>query len=468
MKPIAVNQHFDFTGGEAVAHQVHGFATNLAWEDVPIEVRERVKLLLLDLIGVLACGSETEVSRIVRQVAVDHYGPGATSATLPFDGRRVSPTGAAFATGTTIDAIDGHDGHRLVKGHVGCGIMAALLGFADDLETDNGTELLTALLIGYEIGTRAGRVMHESPLTGPQYHSSGSWVALACATIGARLMAMDVATFRHAVAIADYHGPRSPIMKVVANPSMLKDGSGWGAMTGVSAAYMARAGFTGAPSNILESAPIQPYWADLGQNWEVLNQYVKPQPVCRWAQPATQAAADLKEHHGFEAADVAGIEVETFEEATLLSQRIPNSTEEAQYNVAFPLATLLVKGQVGAAEVTDTALFANPEIVRLAGLVKMVVRPDLDHKFPAERWAVVRVTLRSGVVHSSEPTEARGDPDTMLQPEEFRAKFHLMAGNELAQEEREELIWLVDSLDRRPETWPRIRQLLNGRRSSGE
>jgi 2-methylcitrate dehydratase PrpD len=52
------------------------------------------------------------------------------------------------------------------------------------------------------------------------------------------------------LAIAEYHGPRSQVMKVASNPTMLKDGSGWGAMTGVSAAYMARSGFTGAPRQI--------------------------------------------------------------------------------------------------------------------------------------------------------------------------------------------------------------------------
>ena len=53
--------------------------------------------------------------------------------------------------------------------------------------------------------------------------------------------------------IAEYHGPRSQMMRCMDHPTMVKDGSGWGAMCGVSAARMAKAGFTGAPALTLQT-----------------------------------------------------------------------------------------------------------------------------------------------------------------------------------------------------------------------
>ncbi len=453
---------FDFTGGEAVVDRAYDFVTGLGWDDIPADVRDRAKLLLLDLVGVLASGTATPVSRVIRDFAADQFGPGGTAAHLPLDGRAVSPAGAALATGMTIDSIDAHDGHRLTKGHVGCGVLAALLAYGDDLDVADGRELLTCLVLGYELGTRAARTLHEPAATAAQYHSSGAWIALAAAAIGARLMGLDRDRFRHALAIAEYHGPRSQVAKVANHPTMLKDGSGWGAMAGVSAAYLARSGFTGAPVIMLERHDLHPYWADLGTNWEVLAQYVKPEPVCRWTQPATEAARELLARGGFDSRDIEGVTVDTFLEATLLSQEVPTTTEEAQYNVRFPLAVLLARGRVGAAEITDDAVFRDPEILRLHHLTELRRDPGFDARFPAERWSVVRLRLADGRELVSQPTVAPGDPETMLSRPEFEAKFRSLAEARLGPAGCAAVIRLVDGLDGEAADWPGLRRLLAG------
>jgi 2-methylcitrate dehydratase PrpD len=460
-----IDQSFDFAGSEPVIDAVYRFATELAWSDVPPTVQDRARLLLLDLIGVLGAGMGTDLSDIIRSHVVDHFGAGGAAATLPFDGRVVSPAGAALATGMSLDAIDAHDGHRLVKGHVGCAVLPALLAYSDDVGLVDGEEFMTALVIGYEIGTRAGRALHEAPETMGEYHTSGAWSALACAAVGARLMGLGAEQFAHAVAIAEYHGPRSQMMKVVANPTMLKDGSGWGALAGVSAAYLARAGFTGAPVVSIERVHLQRYWLDLGTNWETMQQYVKPQPVCRWTQPASTAAADLMRVHELDSTRIVSIDIDTFEEATQLSHALPTNTEQAQYNLPFPVATVLVRGQVGAVEVTDSRLFTDPEIVRLTNLTKTHRRPAFDDAFPAERRAVVRIGLSSGEFIESAPTAATGDPDNMLTPDEFVAKFHLMASSLLDTSEREELVALAGTLDTDVGALAKLRSALHAPRA---
>ena len=470
-------QQFDFSGGDQVVDRVYRFTTGLQWEDAPREVRERVKLLLLDLCGVLACGSGTPLSGIIRDFAAAQFGAGSARAWLPFDGREVSPAGAALATGMSIDSIDAHDGHLLVKGHIGCAALAALLAYsddlwaddlwaddlwADDLDSDGGRELLAALLVGYELGARCGRALHESPDTAAQYHASGSWVALACAAMGARLMGFDRETFRHALGIAEYHGPRGLMLKVTWHPSMLKDSSGWGAMAGVSAAYLARAGFTGAPVILLENRHLQHYWDDLGDNWETLGQYVKPQPVCRWAQPPVEAVAALMQRHAIDHREIEAIEVETFEEACRLSVAPPRDTEQAQYNIAYPIAAQLLRGRVGVAEVSDAALFTDADILRLMACLRMRRGAEYDALFPAVRKARVRIRLRGGEQLDSGATAARGDPDSMLDADEFRAKFDALAEQRLDAPARDALAAAITELDQSADAWRRLRQLLGG------
>src|SRR5918997_4185607 len=100
------------------------------------------------------------------------------------------------------------------------------------------------------------------------------------------------------------------MMRCIDHPTMVKDGSGFGALAGVSAAYLATEGFTGAPAVLVEDGPAA-IWGDLGRRWTILEQYFKPYPVCRWAQPAVEAAAALMAR-GASASRIAQVEIRTF------------------------------------------------------------------------------------------------------------------------------------------------------------
>ncbi|MEO0654691.1 MAG: GTP-binding protein, partial [Pseudomonadota bacterium] len=50
-----------------------------------------------------------------------------------------------------------HDGHKLTKGHVGCGAVPAALAVAEAEDRLDGDALLTAVVLGYEIGSRVLR-----------------------------------------------------------------------------------------------------------------------------------------------------------------------------------------------------------------------------------------------------------------------------------------------------------------------
>jgi len=60
------------------------------------------------------------------------------------------------------------------------------------------------------------------------------------------------------------------MMRCIDHPTMVKDGSGWGAFAGVSAAYLAADGFTGAPAITIEAGGAAEPWSDLGRRWRIL------------------------------------------------------------------------------------------------------------------------------------------------------------------------------------------------------
>ena len=406
----------------------HEFLHDTKFDDFPETVKTSARYWLLDLVGVAASGRNTGLSGIICDHAVEHFG-GSKSRIL-FDGRKASPAGAALAGGMIIDSLDAHDGFNLAKGHAGCGVLPSLLALseAEGVQTFDG--VLTGLVIGYEFALRAGVALHQ---TVPDYHTSGAWVSIAAAALGARMMNLSRDQTRHAIGIAEYHGPRSQMMRVIDTPTMLKDGSGWGAMTGVSAAYLARDGFTGAPAVTVEANEVAELWSDLGKHWKLLDQYYKPFPVCRWAQPGIQAVLNLRQEHALTSQDIESIELTTFHESLRLAVSDPTTTEEAQYSTTYSTAVAMVKGTVGPNDVAEES-FADPEIRRLAQSMQVSEKQEYNNVFPAQRCADVTLVLKDGSRLNSGKTVPSGEHDNPVSHEEMKAKFRNYSVPHLGQE----------------------------------
>ncbi|MFQ5421613.1 MAG: MmgE/PrpD family protein [Anaerolineae bacterium] len=413
------------------------------WADLPAEVQHQAARCLLDTVGTAIAGRQTDCSRIIYDFAATAFC--GNEARLWLDGRAVSSPGAALAHGMTIDSLDIHDGYNLVKGHIGAAIIPAILGTVEMGTAVSGQELLTALVIGYEIAGRAGRALHG---TACDYHTSGAWNALGAAAVAARCWELGREQTRHALGIAEYYGPRSQMMRCIDDPTMVKDGSGWGAMAGVSAALMAHGGFTGAPAITVEGEDVTQIWTDLGQHWLILDQYVKPYAVCRWAQAAIVGALAVREQHNLAPEAIKTIRVHTFHEAVRLACRRPQNTEEAQYSLPFPVAAALVYGRLGASELSGKALH-DPRILKLADSIELIEDEGYNGRFPAERFARVEVEMANGRVYDSGPAEPTWGPEAPPTDDELRAKFCWLAGEMLPKPrvaELEETIWLCYEL----------------------
>ncbi|HSL75909.1 MAG TPA: MmgE/PrpD family protein [Candidatus Limnocylindrales bacterium] len=431
----------------SIASDPIAFLHDLTWDSVPAPVRHATVRCLVDLLGALAAGRRTPMSALARDHAAMVYG--GDQATVLLDGRRVSAPGAALATGMTIDSFDIHDSHRESLGHAGVHVFAATLATLDlrrsrGRSLPDGREFLATLTAGYEIACRAGRALHG---TTSDYHTSGAWGAVSAAGLYSRIVALDRERTREALGIAEYHGPRSQMMRCIDHPTMVKDGSGWGAMAGVSAGMLAEAGFTGAPALTVESAEARPWWTSLGSDWEVLQQGFKAHGSCWWAQPAIEAALTLARTNHLQPDDIRAIRVETFEKAVHLGQDAPSTTEQAQYSLPFPIAAALVKaarpsdGWYGLGP--DDLLHpgkADAETDRLARSIELVDAPDLTAAFPGRFLARVIVTLADGSILASPDTTFRGELDDPFEDEELTTKARWLMGPVLGQDRAERLL----------------------------
>src|SRR4030095_16521113 len=103
----------------------------------------------------------------------------------------------------------------------------------------------------------------------------------------------------------------------------------------------------------------------------IREQYFKAYPVCRWAQPAIEAALALQRDHGLAAEAIASIAIESFREAIDLGSRCRarSASDEAQYSLPYPVAAALVHGRVGAEEID--AAGTDPRVTRLLGMMTL-------------------------------------------------------------------------------------------------
>ena len=417
------------------------FAANLTIKNIPEAVLGTMRRSFLDTMGVAAIASTTDMAKIGVKVAPIIGGAGKTSARILMNGTRVSTTAAAMTGAMTIDSVDAHDGTSPCKGHAGSALFPAILALADTAPMDGAT-FATLLTIGYEVSYRAGLAQHA---TCADYHTSGAWTAVGVGTAYARGLGLDAGKIRHSAGIAEYHGPRSQMMRCIDYPTMVRDGVGWGAPSGVAAAYLAQAGFTGAPALTCEDAP--EFWSDLGSAWRITSDtHYKPYPCCRWAHPSIDAARDLMRGNNLSHKDVARVEIKTFHMATRLAGQTPATPDEFAYAIAFPVATMIVRGQIGVPELaTDT--LQDPEILRISRNTHLIDDPHLTGISVGKRWAEVSIILHDGRRFHATPRSPRGDTDMPLSDAEIAEKFHLFADPVLGVARANEIETLTANFD---------------------
>lgn len=415
-------------------YKVEKYILETNWEDLPQKVQERAQVCTLDLIMALILGSHGKQFEAGIKIAKQLYQGG----TIPVVGSRetFSLMGAVVAMAHASNSFDIDDGHTMVCGHPGASFIAGLLASAMEQNVDY-KEFLTTLVIAYDVTVRNGLAEQEHY---GYFHSTGTYGAVGtCAAMG-RLARFTPEQLNNAISIADFHAPLVPAMRAAEYPSMNKDGVPFGALVGAMAYFETCAGSTG-KTHLLELEALRGYTETLGKEYEIMNLYFKPYTCCRWAHQPIAAIIDLRKRYGFTERDVISLTVHTFSAAARLSKIVPCTTDEAQYNIAFPVASALVYGDVGYRQVCEEAL-NDPRVLDTMKKLSFVVEPELDAQFPAKRLAWVELLLEDGSVLKSEVCAADGEADDGIGMEWITKKFRRITSPLIEAQAQEKLIEL--------------------------
>jgi 2-methylcitrate dehydratase PrpD len=423
---------------------VLNFIMDLKSSDIPAVARHQAKRCFLDAMGAMIAGTQTPVARLMAGFAAANFA--GDDSTIILNGCKASPVGAALANGYAANALDLDDGFRLVKGHPGACTLPVLIAAGEIAKKPlAGGEFLTALIVGYEVAIRAGLIRHALSTT---VHASGSWGAIGGAALTGRLLGLGRRELREALGVAEHHAPISNVMKALDKPCNGKDSVGWGAMVGISSALMAREGFSGV-NPLFDESPDSSWVEGLGSEYFFLNLYFKPHAACRWAQPAIMGAMRLFRDYNLTVGSIASIEIKTFKAAAALSNIHPTDTEEAQYNMAYPVAAALVDGEVGPHQVRSPRIF-DPAILSVADRVRVEVKEEFENAFPQKTIAEVTIVTTDGRQLESGPVEPKWEPPLLPSDEELEQKFVGLVAPVLGEKKCRrlaELAWGLDQIE---------------------
>ena len=430
------------------------FISQLSYDDIPNEVIERIKLLILDSLGCALYGSALEWSRILRATLA---GLDVTKACRVWGTPELlSAPHAALVNGTLIQSFELDDVHRQGVLHVGAVTLPPLLAVTELRPGLSGRDFLTSAVAGYEIGPRVGKCMGPQHI-GQGWHSGATVGVFSAVSGAAAALRLSSEQAVHALGIA---GTQSSGLMAAQYGAMVKRmHAGRAAQSGLYGALLAQAGFTGIV-DIFES----PYggfcstfsrsndrfnldelsW-ELGRAWETMRISLKFYSCVGSNHTTLDAIRNMQNKTPFGADDITSIVVHgsqvTVEHVGWPYK--PQGLVSAQLNLPFCVATLLLEGDVFVDQFTDAAV-DDQRRIELSKKVSVLHDPAITARGANYRHMVrVEVHLKNGVSLEQTVEAARGSEISFASQAEIVGKFKKLATHVVSDAKADEVVNLV-------------------------
>jgi len=432
------------------------YLRNATYESLPPEVVKQAKVLLLEGISWMAMGaSSPEREKLLHGV---HALEGTERSTVVGVGFGVRFQDAMLLNTAFCQVYDCNDGRRLARrdggtNHPGRCVIPAALTLAERFSL-SGKELLTLLVIGYEI---ASLIRSRLPLLDCGF-------AVACLAARAARLPPDATARLLALTRATLAQPW---------PNWPDDDD----LDYLRLGFLARAvadnvTLVGArldlPRHDTVFALARPF--PTGESpaaaYEIQAVYIKPYPCCRALHGTIDLVRDLVtaglRHESVVRIDVAvgNKKPELFEPVAPGAHR-----KRCQFSIPFAAACALVDGDITQYSFEERSQ-ARPSVQRLQRAVLAAHDPALDY-FPVGLASQARatrlvVTTDDGRRLERATIAPRGSPINPLSPEELQAKFQAWAGDAFSAEARGAIASTVHDIESQP-TVVGLSSLLSGR-----
>ena len=450
------------TAKESAAEHLARYVAAFRYEDIPQQTRERAKLFVLDAVGIALASTQYDFAHRIRN-GLNALDEGGSSSLIGLSGK-LALRDAVVMNGVLVHGLDYDDTHVRAIIHATASAFPCAFGVAEAVNA-SGAAMLAAYVIGVEVATRisdaAGGRFHDFG-----FHPTGLAAHFSCALQAGWLYGL---TARQMVMAQGLAGSTA-----AGSQEFLEEGAwnkrvhpGWAGAAGITAAQLARAGFKGPTKpyegrfglfkshlgEIESKVRYETIYETLGQIWELHNVAVKPYPICHLIHACADSALILREKHGITPGDVERI-VAYVPQPTLhiIAEPVANKLRpaneyDAKFSTQFVVATCLVKGRFGLAELLDESL-RDPEILALAAKVECAADPDA--LYPEYFSGGIEIKMRDGRSVRHHDKVNRGAGDRALSAADIQAKYFENAALAVNRSRAEAICEAVLTFEQRP------------------
>lgn len=422
-----------------IAEVLGAYAAGFRGQDIPAEVLERARHMVLDAIGIAIASGNFDFSRAAAKALLGQ--PGEGGGTVIGMQAKAPLRDAVLLNSMLVHGLDYDDTYLGGGIHPTCSCFPTAFGVAEQIGA-SGADFLASYVLGMEVANRLGSIAH-GVLNQCGLHPSSMLGGFASSIITGWLYRMNASQITMAQGIA--LGMAGGTLESLTDGSWTKRiQPGWAAASGITAARLAQQGFVGSLAayegqNGLHAAHMGArvqecdYSAGtraLGEEWTLLDVALKPYPACHAAVPIIQAAIALLEETGLNADDIAGVTAITTPHAVKLvcepieRKRRPDSIYGAQFSLPFTAAAALLHGKFGLAQIREEAL-QDERILALAAKVDYRVDESLlaGISFNTNRRAELQVRTTDGRTLSHKVESLLGTRARPMTAEHIVAKF---------------------------------------------
>ena len=400
---------------------------------LPAAVRAKCEETLIDVTGLcLAARNEDYVQAALS--GWDDDGP----CTAIGHKRTLSAAGAAFVNGTAAHGEDFDDTFEGGPVHAGAVLVPAVLA-ACERHGGDGAAALKGIAIGIEtmcrLSTVAPTKAHKAG-----FHPTAIFGAVGAAAGVAVALKLDNKQTVDALGVVG--SMASGIIEYLAEGTWTKRmHAGWAAQSGLRAALLARAGFSG-PRTVLEGVhglfhgfantldgDYGALTGDFGTRWVTQTLAFKPYPCGTMTHPYIDCARRLAAR-GVKAGDIKEMVCDVGEGTVhrlwepLAAKQTPRNGYAGKFSTPYCIAAGFVRGNVGLADFTDAAV-KEPTVVAL--MRKVRYRIDPGNPYPKNFTGHIRATLNDGSVIEERQPHMRGGAHEPLSRADIEDKFRLNA-----------------------------------------
>ncbi len=430
------------------------FVAGHQYADLPVGVVELAKHTIADTLGCGIAGYTTakEECRWILELVKDLGGR--SEATVFLDGFRTSAPLAALANGTMIHTIDFDDTHMGSIAHFGSCLVPTVFALGERLKVD-GSSLINAFVVGFEVGARVGRSMMPSHYR--YWHPTSTFGSLASAAAACKLLNLDAAQTEQILGMAadEAAGLRYCIDKGDFSKSLHP---GFAAMRGIMLALLGQKGATG-PKGLLEyptgfcrafseDPKIEKITEGLGSSYEITSNSLKAFPTILCSHSSIQAVSEVMKKNSLNASDVKRIHLRISETAKDQGKNYnPGTPLAARLSIPFCIALAVSEKKVSLGQFTEEKL-KDPSIREFMKKVEVDDDRSLNERYPGTLASITEIeTVNKGRLRQ-EVIYPKGNPKNPMSKDEVTQKFRELCSLTLPSEKYEELLSLLFGLER--------------------